>query len=124
MRCASTSSSPNLPANLIEPGVRRWEGRPIALSVRQRGAWLPLDDGIEVRLYGRHFRTGDFWTLPVRTASLEGPGMLEWPFKAGRPEPRPPFAVAHQRCPLALLEHGEQGWRLLRDLRPTDERPS
>jgi Family of unknown function (DUF6519) len=112
-----SSSSPSIKSGLIEPLVRRWDGRPIPLSDRQRGAWLPLDDGIEVRLYGRHFRTGDYWTLPVRTASLEGPGVLEWPAHAGKPVPRSPHTIAHHRCPLALLEHSEHGWRVLRDLR-------
>ena len=115
-----TSWSPDIPAGLVDPLVRRWEAAPIALSDRQHNAWLPLDDGVEVRLYGRHFRTGDYWIFPVRTASLDGPGTLEWPVKRGQPEPRPPHGVAHHRCALALLQHDEKGWRVLRDLRPPD----
>ena len=111
------STSPDVPAALVKPLVRRWDAAPIALSGREKNAWLPLDDGVEVRLYGRHFRPGDYWTFPVRTASLEAPGTLEWPIKRGRPEPRPPQGVAHARCPLAVLEHDERGWRVLRDLR-------
>jgi hypothetical protein len=113
-----TSGSPDIPRRLIAPLVRRWDAVPIALSRRHQGAWFPLDDGVEVRLYGRRFRTGDYWTFPVRTASLDGPGTLEWPVKRRKPEPRPPHGVAHHRCPLALLEHGEHGWHMIRDLRP------
>lgn len=112
-----TSSSQTARTGLVDPLVRRWDGRPIALSDRKLGAWLPLDDGVEVRLYGRQFRTGDYWVFPVRTASLDGPGTLEWPVKDGKPEPRPPLGIAHHRCPLALLEHDERGWRVIRDLR-------
>jgi hypothetical protein len=112
-----TSTSPDIPTRLVEPLVRRWEAAPVALAERQHGAWLPLDDGVEVRLYGRHFRTGDYWIFPVRTASLDGPGTLEWPVKRGRPVPRPPHGIAHHRCPLALLELSEHGWRVIQDLR-------
>jgi hypothetical protein len=118
------STSPDVPTGLVEPLVRRWDAVPIALSSRKDGAWLPLDDGVEVRLYGRHFRTGDYWLFPVRTANLDGAGHLEWPVTRGKPEPRPPHGVAHHRCPLALLEYDEHGWRVVRDLRPTDDRPA
>lgn len=118
------STSPDVPTGLVEPLVRRWDAAPITLSSRKDGAWLPLDDGVEVRLYGRHFRTGDYWLFPVRTANLDGAGHLEWPVTRGKPEPRPPHGVAHHRCPLALLEYDEHGWRVLRDLRPTDHRPA
>ena len=117
-----TSGSPDIPDGLVDPLVRRWDSAPIALSDRQYNAWLPLDDGVEVRFYGREFRTGDYWVFPVRTASLDGPGTIEWPVKRGRPEPRPPHGIAHHRCPLALLQHDQTGWRVIRDLRPRDIR--
>jgi hypothetical protein len=31
--------------------------------------------------------------------------------------PRPPHGIAHHRCPLALLELSEHGWRVIQDLR-------
>jgi uncharacterized protein DUF6519 len=117
-RIRLASTSPNVPTKLIKPIVRRWEAPPIALSDRAQGAWLSLDDGVEVRLYGRQFRTGDYWNFPVRTASLDGPGTLEWPVRIGKPEPLAPHGIAHHRCPLALLDHDDHGWRVIRDLRP------
>jgi hypothetical protein len=38
-------------------------------GVVQTGAWIPLDDGVDVRFEGETFAAGDFWTFPARSAA-------------------------------------------------------
>ncbi len=38
-------------------------------GVVQAGAWLPLEDGIDVRFEGETFAAGDLWTFPARSAA-------------------------------------------------------
>lgn len=103
----------------LNPYLRRWDHRPgsrPAGSGRSRGAaaksrggalrieegaWLPLEDGVFVYFEaGRTYRSGDFWTVPARTAT----GGVEWPSDAARrPLLRSPHGVRVHHAPLAWV---------------------
>ncbi|MFC7310411.1 DUF6519 domain-containing protein [Streptomyces monticola] len=98
----------------LQPFLRRWDhhegpkrrGRKAALrngAVRvEEGAWIPLEDGVEVYFAKEAtYRTGDYWTIPARTAT----GDVEWPTDAAR---RPllcdPAGIVYHYAPLALVK--------------------
>ncbi|MEU5213468.1 DUF6519 domain-containing protein [Streptomyces sp. NPDC020742] len=78
------------------PGRLRHGALPV-----EEGAWLPLEDGVEVYFApGGHYRTGDFWLVPARTAT----GGVEWPMDpARRPLLEPPAGIAVHHAPLAWI---------------------
>jgi hypothetical protein len=69
------------------------------------------DDGIQIRLSGGNFQTGDWWTIPART--LTG--------KAGPLSDAPPQGITHHYCRLALVKWGQAGNQL--QATATDCRP-
>ncbi|MFI8810177.1 MULTISPECIES: DUF6519 domain-containing protein [unclassified Streptomyces] len=97
----------------LNPYLRRWDHRPAtrrtkgAAKVRdgalriEEGAWLPLEDGVFVYFEpGRTYRSGDYWTVPARTAT----GGVEWPTDAARrPLLRSPRGVRVHYAPLAWI---------------------
>jgi len=89
----------------LHPKLRRWDqsgNTAAATGVGVTGAWIPLEDGVEVQFGTGSFRTGDFWVIPARTAT----GEIEWPPFAipnTAPAPQPPRGIAHHFCRLALL---------------------
>lgn len=66
--------------------------------------WLLLEDGIHVQFSSasphQHYRTGDYWLIPARTAT----GNVVWPQAKGKPTALPPRGVQHHYAPLAILE--------------------
>ena len=114
---ALTSTSPDIPAALAGPLVRRWDGVPSRLAADRNGPWVPLEHGIEVHFAGSEFRTGDHWLVPARIADDDRPGVVEWPVTGDEPDFCVPDGIDHHGCPLALLARDEDGWHLLRDLR-------
>ncbi|MFJ2902482.1 DUF6519 domain-containing protein [Streptomyces sp. NPDC087212] len=102
----------------LHPFLRRWDhhegpkrkGRTSTLhqgAVRlEEGAWLPLEDGVEVYFaQGGTYRTGDHWIVPARTAT----GSVEWPTDpARRPLLEGPAGIVRSFAPLALVK-GEAG---------------
>ncbi|NBE52389.1 DUF6519 domain-containing protein [Streptomyces boluensis] len=101
----------------LHPFLRRWDhregvkrkGRTAELSggavSLEEGAWLPLEDGVEVYFEaGGRYRTGDYWTVAARTAT----GDVEWPVNAARkPLLARPAGIVRHYAPLALVK-GEQ----------------
>ncbi|MFJ8074329.1 DUF6519 domain-containing protein [Streptomyces sp. NPDC096176] len=103
----------------LHPYLRRWDHRPGsrpagsgrskggALKSRggalriEEGTWLSLEDGVFVYFEpGRTYRSGDFWTVPARTAT----GSVEWPTDAARrPLLRSPHGVRVHHAPLAWV---------------------
>jgi hypothetical protein len=71
--------------------VRRWDqpGEPIAAAAGD----VQLDPGIQVKLTGGPFRTGDFWLIPARAVT----GEIEKLNNA------PPRGIDHHFCRLALV---------------------
>lgn len=107
-----------LQAMLARPRVvvRRWDS---AAAVQITGTFQPLEDGLEVRLdtNGR-YRTGDFWSIPARTAALPGTGQqLDWPFSAPDFVAQKSQGPARRRVPLALLDLKSGTWSLRSDCR-------
>ncbi len=103
------------------PKLRRWDQTgTIATNagVATTAAWLPLEDGIEVQFSNAEFRTGDYWTIPARTAT----GEIEWPPFAipnSAPEAQARRGIVHHFCRLALLEFdpAKEGWSVVEDCR-------
>ncbi|MFE9834182.1 DUF6519 domain-containing protein [Streptomyces sp. NPDC005551] len=104
----------------LHPFLRRWDSEcgqeGTALSVRE-GAWLPLEDGIEIRFAstnGPHvYRRGDYWTIPARVLT----GDVEWSRnRQGEPLRRRPHGVHYRYAPLAYIEPRGDGFELV-DLR-------
>ncbi|MFE4916709.1 DUF6519 domain-containing protein [Streptomyces sp. NPDC056652] len=107
----------------LHPFLRRWDHRPAshrsggtgqsgrtkrgaarprdgALRIEE-GGWLPLEDGVLVYFEpGKTYRSGDFWTVPARTAT----GDVEWPTDAARrPLLQAPGGVRYHYAPLAWV---------------------
>jgi hypothetical protein len=58
--------------------MRRWDqaGASAASSgIHVSGTPIPLENGIQVDFKGGPFQTGDYWTVPARTAN----GQIDWP---------------------------------------------
>jgi hypothetical protein len=93
----------------LHPLLRRWDHQPDSTRP-DRGVpvtdaddqWLDLEDGIEVLFKepGAHYRRGDYWLIPARTASPTG---VLWPASNGNPEAIPPHGPTRYRAPLALV---------------------
>ena len=94
------------------PGKVANEGRPIiandlALTLTE-GGWLTIEDGISVffeaavQTEKQHYRTGDYWLIPARTAL----GDVLWPRSADAKRellPQPPHDVEHHYAPMAIV---------------------
>lgn len=103
----------------LHPYLRRWDQRSGSRhgggpgrakgSARLRngavrideGGWLPLEDGVFVYFEpGGAYRSGDFWTVPARTAT----GGVEWPADAARrPLLQAPNGIRVHYAPLAWV---------------------
>jgi hypothetical protein len=109
--------------------VRRWDSAG-ALDI-VRGAWLELEDGVQVQFEddgAQTYRTGDYWVIPARSADIEGVstnvgGDVEWPEDpvTALPAFHLPHGIEHHYCPVALLERTSDGggvaWALHSDCR-------
>ena len=108
------------------PLLRRWDqqkGDPAiaglqlasdgAALIVGSGAWLNLEDGVQVQFTGGTYRTGDYWSIPARTAT----GDIVWPGPVDKRPALPPRGVEHHYAPLACVfpEDG-RGYRV-NDLR-------
>jgi hypothetical protein len=84
--------------------VRRWDqvGLPatnsgVPLPV---GTWLTLENGIQVSFRAGTYQSGDYWTIPARTAS----GRIDWPPCGSNGELfQPPQSVVVYNAPLACI---------------------
>jgi hypothetical protein len=84
--------------------LRRWEqfgasatSNGVALSA---GAWLDLENGIQVQFAAGQFQSGDHWLIPARTAS----GQIDWPPCGGNGAAfQPPRRINIHRAPLACI---------------------
>ena len=91
------------------PKLRRWDG---AGAIRFNNPapapsddWIDLEDGVQVSFVAGHYRTGDYWHFPARTATTDlESGNIAWPQTAGAPDALAPHGVDHHYCPLALVD--------------------
>jgi hypothetical protein len=90
------------------PKLRRWDG---AGSIKfnppaPNEGYAGLEDGVQVRFTTGSYRTGDYWTIPARTAtSEESSGNIEWPVDpvSKLPVDRSPFGIRHHYCRIAMV---------------------
>lgn len=96
------------PAIAVDPGrnarLRRWDqAAPSAVSgglPLSAGTWLQLENGIQVSFTKGSYHSGDYWTIPARTAS----GQIDWPPCGGDGNAyQPSQSVRVYRAPLACL---------------------
>jgi hypothetical protein len=118
----------------LHPLLRRWDHRerpaaaggvPLkgdnALEIVEttdgKDHWIELEDGVQVQFEdGGHYRPGDFWLIPARTAT----GDVEWPRSGDEPDFRHPAGIDFATAPLAFVRSLESGQ--LDDLRCLFER--
>ncbi len=108
------------------PTVRRWDS-PGAVTVTT-GSYLDLgDDGIQIEfgsVEGGYYQTGDYWTIPARTQTLEHLadtnviGGVDWPRDASGPTFQPRQGIHHHYAVLGLLSFDGTTWTVKSDCRP------
>ena len=88
------------------------EGAALILEGEDGTGWLMLEDGVQIQFQRpesgdlpNHYRTGDYWLIPARTA----PGDVEWPGPSEDPDPVEPHGVEHRYAPLAVVTLGANG---------------
>ncbi|KAF3886720.1 MULTISPECIES: DUF6519 domain-containing protein [Nostocales] len=86
------------------PLLRQWDSREISVEPQNgKDEWISLKDGVEVQFSEGFYQVGDYWLIPVRTAT----GDVEWPkIKDGDkliPDAQKPHGVAHYYAPLAII---------------------
>lgn len=100
------------------PRVRRWDGwddmAPLAANSPYDTGWVELEDGVEIKFLTGHYRVGDYWTMPARTATAD----LEWPQASGKAQFRAPEGTLRAFARLALLSCQGGNWTTLSDCRP------
>lgn len=100
---ATATGSLNLADFPRNPKVRRWDMSDTKIQTTDKiagaGGWIPLEDGVQVKLTAGTLKSGDYWLIPARTAIAD----VEWP-KAGAPDfDQLPHGVAHRYARLATL---------------------
>ena len=89
----------------LHPKIRRWDHPPGARQVDiplNTKDWVTIDDSIEVKFSEGTYRSGDYWLIPVRTAT----GDVEWPpydNPKANPIPQLPLGIKHHYCALGWL---------------------
>jgi hypothetical protein len=92
--------------------VRRWDQNVAMLTASTSGPF-DLESGIQVRFAGGTYRTGDYWTIPARTAIGTATG-IEWPTDplsspAGQPRLVSPKGIVHRYVRLAMVTFAGSG---------------
>jgi Family of unknown function (DUF6519)/Domain of unknown function (DUF4815) len=93
-RLVACDPSPSPVDESLHPEAIRWHGT----GATTAGAWLRLEDGIEIAFDGGPVQPGDYWIFPARPMV----GRVEWP-----DEPVPASRLDRFRCPLAVIERSE-----------------
>ena len=93
--------------NSLHPKLRGWDGIG-AIKFHPNVSddhFLDLESGVQVRFFAGSFKTGDYWTIPARTATADAQsGNIEWPVDAAsKPLAQLPFGIKHHYCRLAML---------------------
>jgi hypothetical protein len=123
---SAPSPANTLPKDEIWPTkVRRWDqhekqgidlASDQAVPIREskgESNWFDLEDGIQIQFQppqkdkAHHYRTGDYWLIPARTAT----GYIEWPeVGPGDPKPQSPHGIRHHYAPLSILTINGTTW--------------
>lgn len=100
-----TLTTPVVPVDISRnPRLRRWDqtgalasASGVPLSV---GTWLLLENGIQVSFSSGSYQSGDYWTIPARTAT----GLIDWPPCGGSGDSfQPPHSIVVYNAPLACI---------------------
>lgn len=93
-------------------GLKLQDGAAMVVEGEGENNWLDLEDGVQVQFQkpaqvqpANHYRTGDYWLIPARTAT----GDVEWPGPTGAPDAVPPNGVEYHYAPLAIISHDGNG---------------
>jgi hypothetical protein len=102
------------------PLLRRWDGVG-AVKFHPSAAedhFLDLESGVQVRFFAGTYKTGDYWTIPARTATADAQsGNVEWPQSAGAPLPLSPSGIQHHYCRVAMMHWDGTGFDVVEDCR-------
>lgn len=87
------------------PKLRRWDAAG-AVRFRPDGSdWIRVEHGTRIRFVDGHYRNGDYWTFPARTATVDAAsGTIAWPQDGPDPALLPPFGVARHRAVLGRFD--------------------
>jgi hypothetical protein len=103
------------------PKLRRWDGIGAVKFHTPASAddLLDLESGIQITFFKGRYRTGDYWTIPARTATADAQsGKIEWPqIAADQPQALEPFGIRHHYCKLALLHWNGEVFDVVEDCR-------
>jgi hypothetical protein len=114
----ATPVPPVAPNSLVL--LRRWDNQGsladadgISMSpqpiVLEHGQW---PSGIQVAFTAGTYRSGDYWTIPARTAVSSESGTIEWPVDGSdQPLAQSPHGIVHHYCPLALVDYTHSNGR-------------
>lgn len=98
-----TLSAPPLRADGTHRYLRRWNSPEIDIAsatTASTDGWIDLEDGVQVKFDPSGvYATGEYWTIPARTAT----GDVIWPQDQGNPAFRDPQGVRHAYAPLGLI---------------------
>ena len=113
----TATGSLNLAEFPCNPKVRRWDMVDTAIQTADQlagaGGWIPLEEGVQIKLTAGLLRSGDYWLIPARTATAR----VEWP-AAGEPGfERLPAGIAHHYARLASVEFDGTGFKVTNDCR-------
>ncbi|MEA3335587.1 MAG: DUF6519 domain-containing protein [Chloroflexota bacterium] len=101
------------------PKLRRWDQTgddATAGGVRILTGLHDLEGGIQVQFSAAHYKTGQYWLIPARTAT----GEIEWPpFEVPNtsPEAVPPLGIHHHYCRLGIVRLKDNDLRVIQDCR-------
>lgn len=77
------------------PTVRRWDG---AATVTE-GAWIELEDGVQIQFADGRYNTGDWWTIPARTLTAA----VDWPQEDDESLFLPAAGITHHYASLGIV---------------------
>lgn len=96
----------------LHPRLRRWDSGLVSVEEGTgEGAWLELEDGIQIQFQppdegadDHYYQRGDYWLIPARTVT----GNIEWPQVEDAqghlgPGAWPPNGVKHYYAPLWII---------------------
>lgn len=84
-------------------GLELKDGAAVITETDEGKFWLALENGIQIQFRksdpANHYRTGDYWLIPARTAT----GDVQWPRDHDYPAAIEPHGVRHHYAPLAIV---------------------
>jgi len=109
-----SGGSLNLADYKLNPKVRRWDSA--GATPTTTGAWLNLENGVQVQFAKGNYATGDYWLIPARTLTAS----IDWPADSGgNPVAILPKGIQKHYCRLAVVQFDGKVWSLVATCLPT-----